>query len=508
MDALVGLFGGHPVPLEYSGVDCSNNCLYCFAKAYSCKESDYRKFQSLIRNLDKRQNLAAELFKAGQPVLLSNRSDPFCENNYRETLSVLKLLRQFPNGIYFQTKTGEAIEDVLEILDGKQNVAWYITVTCADDEMSKKVEPGAPPTSERLEWAFDLAKVGYHVIVAFNPLVEAWMPTKALNRIFDKCMKNGIKDFYFDSLHWEKKRKYPDGLLALTERTVGTIDSEENKGSGKTFLTTWLAAHISNGSFFRGEQSAKGAVLFFPPEGKKHKVMRRLRKAGADLSLCSVIDSKFDNEGNIVPLNMKTHDELNTIINDYETIKQVKVRAVIIDPVGIYLGGTKNSDYGEVSALLAPLAKIGTERNISFILIQHHRKGLGEYGGDSTMGSQAWNTVPRMTWQVHAPKNDTIRYFIPDKNSDGESKGFSFRIVSDEPKTTGYLVIEDDEIDHTADSIITQNSEPRESKIDQCCQWLQEAIPCEGKDRDDVIAEGKVQVCMKLGDFLFRLCLR
>jgi len=37
---------------------------------------------------------------------------------------------------------------------------------------------------------------------------------------------------------------------------------------------------------------------------------------------------------------------------------------------------------------------------------------------------------------------------------------------------------------------------------------LQEAIPCEGKDRDDVIAEGKVQVCMKLGDFLFRLCLR
>ena len=81
MDALVGLFGEHPVPLEYSGVDCSNNCLYCFAKAYSCKESDYQKFQSLIRNLDKRQSLAAELFKDGQPVCLSNRSDPFCESN-------------------------------------------------------------------------------------------------------------------------------------------------------------------------------------------------------------------------------------------------------------------------------------------------------------------------------------------------------------------------------------------------------------------------------------------
>ena len=225
MDALVGLFGGHPVPLEYSGVDCSNNCLYCFAKAYSCKESDYRKFQSFIRNLDRRQSLAAELFKDGQPVLLSNRSDPFCESNYRETLSVLKLLRQFPNGIYFQTKTGAAIEDALEILDGKQNVAWYITVTCADDDMSKKIEPGAPPTSERLDWAKRLAKAGYHVIVAFNPLVEAWMPTKRLNKIIMTLVKNGVEDFYFDSLHLQEKRKYPDGLLGTTGKTMDYFDS-------------------------------------------------------------------------------------------------------------------------------------------------------------------------------------------------------------------------------------------------------------------------------------------
>ena len=105
-------------------------------------------------------------------------------------------------------------------------------------------------------------------------------------------------------------------------------------------------------------------------------------------SICAVIDSKFDHDGKITPLNMKTHNELETIIDDYEAIKKVKVQAVIIDPVGIYLGDAKNSDYGEVSALLSPLARIGMERNISFILIQHHRKGSGDFGGDSTMGSQ------------------------------------------------------------------------------------------------------------------------
>jgi len=228
MDALVGLFGGHPVPLEYSGVDCSNNCMYCFAKGYSCRESDYHKFQSLIRNLDKRDNLVAELFKDGQPVLLSNRSDPFCEANRRETLSVLKLLRQFSNGIYFQTKTGEGMEEALEILDGKENVAWYITVMCADDELSKKIEPGAPPTSERLDWAKRLANAGYHVIVAFNPLVEAWMPKKKLDKIITRLIKEGVEDFYFDALHLEKKRNYPEGLLNLIGKTIDYIESEDN----------------------------------------------------------------------------------------------------------------------------------------------------------------------------------------------------------------------------------------------------------------------------------------
>ena len=227
MDALVGLFGGHPVPLEYSGVDCSNNCLYCFAKAYSCKESDYQKFQSLIRNLDKRHSLAAELFKAGQPVLLSNRSDPFCGHNYRETLSVLKLLRQSPNGIYFQTKTGKAIEDALEILDGKQNVAWYITVTCADDELSKKIEPNAPPTSERLDWAVYLAEMGYMVILAFNPLVAKWMPKKVLSEIIDVTISAGVRNFYFDSLHVEKKRSYPPALLESAGVSVDYLNSQE-----------------------------------------------------------------------------------------------------------------------------------------------------------------------------------------------------------------------------------------------------------------------------------------
>jgi hypothetical protein len=39
-------------------------------------------------------------------------------------MSILKLLRQFPNGIYFQTKTGDGMEEALEILDGNRSTIW------------------------------------------------------------------------------------------------------------------------------------------------------------------------------------------------------------------------------------------------------------------------------------------------------------------------------------------------------------------------------------------------
>jgi len=236
MDAGIGLWLGHPTALEYSGTTCSHACQYCFARGYGNRKSDYHKCQSLLRNLDKRNSLAAELFKAGQPVLLSNRSDPFCEHNYRETLSILKLLRQFPNGIYFQTKTGKAIEEALEILDGKQNVAWYITVTCADDELSKKIEPNASPTSERLDWAVYLAELGYMVILAFNPLVEKWMPKKALEKILDTTMAAGIYHFYFDSLHVEKKRTYAPVLLELAGASIDYFNSEESAWDTENYV--------------------------------------------------------------------------------------------------------------------------------------------------------------------------------------------------------------------------------------------------------------------------------
>lgn len=167
----------HPAGIEYSGNSCTHNCVYCFAK--NCQAAKYAEFNNamtFIRESRKRKTIVAELFNAGYPVCISNKTDPFALTNWKQTVSMVKLLStNFENGLYFQTKTGVGIEETIEAMRGRRNAIWYITITCCDDEFSKIVEPNAPVTSERIKWAIELNKLGFEVEIGFNPLSSYWM---------------------------------------------------------------------------------------------------------------------------------------------------------------------------------------------------------------------------------------------------------------------------------------------------------------------------------------------
>ena len=173
----------HPAGIEYSGNSCTHNCVYCFAK--NCQAAKYAEFNNamtFIRESRKRKTIVAELFNAGYPVCISNKTDPFALTNWKQTVSMVKLLSaNFENGIYFQTKTGVGIEETIEAMRGRRNAIWYVTITCCDDEIAKIVEPNAPATSERIKWAIELNKLGFEVEIGFNPLTPYWMtPQRAV----------------------------------------------------------------------------------------------------------------------------------------------------------------------------------------------------------------------------------------------------------------------------------------------------------------------------------------
>jgi DNA repair photolyase len=214
VNVFVGEFLFHPCPLEISGNTCSHNCIYCFANIRKtkreCKLSSTLNFLKTYSD----KTYMKSLLNEGYPVCFSNKSDPFSKNNYIQTLSIFEHLMQRKNGVFIQTKGGYGIDQALQIIGERRNVVWYITVTTLKEDILAKIEPNAPPTHERLELAEKLHKMGFMVIIAFNPLVEDWMPMSDVETICDRLKHAGIKHIIHEPLHLNQREveTYPQSI--------------------------------------------------------------------------------------------------------------------------------------------------------------------------------------------------------------------------------------------------------------------------------------------------------
>jgi len=206
LEVFLGGYLFHPAALDYSGDTCRNGCAYCFANIN--KEERKGNLTGAINSIHKKEPTTYKdlLVKLGYPICVSNRSDPFTPRNYRDTVALFTHLAQIPNGIFIQTKTGPGMDEAFDALEGKKNVVVYITVTTIRDSIAKLLEPGAPPPSERLRTAKAYHDAGYLVIVALNPLSEAWMPQEDIEALAEQLKADGIDHVCLEMLDIKRKR--------------------------------------------------------------------------------------------------------------------------------------------------------------------------------------------------------------------------------------------------------------------------------------------------------------
>jgi DNA repair photolyase len=191
----------HPAPLEYSGNACMHDCAYCFANIRNKKRNpDISLTCKQLMGQSNSKSLAMQLLQMGYPICISNRTDPFSKNNIRLTLTLCEYLYQRENGIFFQTKGFDGIQDAITLLDKKKNVVLYVTVTSTDNEILAKIEPGAPTIEQRIDAMKIAKKAGWSVICAINPCVEEWMPKKSLIKLEKSLSKISVKHFIFQNL--------------------------------------------------------------------------------------------------------------------------------------------------------------------------------------------------------------------------------------------------------------------------------------------------------------------
>jgi DNA repair photolyase len=179
-------------PVKYSlhpYTGCSHKCLYCYATAYiGLRDSTPKK--NFIENLRK------ELDKANRNMIveMSTSSDPYppIEDKLRLTRQTLKELFRRRFRVLITTKSSLVTRDV-DLLSANKS-AVMITITTLDERLSKVIEPGAPPPSERLLALKELTKKGVPVGARVDPVIPFVNDDPAeLSQLVEKLQEVGVK---------------------------------------------------------------------------------------------------------------------------------------------------------------------------------------------------------------------------------------------------------------------------------------------------------------------------
>ncbi len=169
----------------YTG--CSHKCLYCYAYSYiGFKESSAKK--DFIRRL--RRDL--RFIPRDIIINMSTSSDPYppIEKKLQLTRKTVEILLLEKRPLLITTKSDIVTRDI-DIL-AKGPVSVMITITTLDNSLAKKLEPGAPSPSARLEAIKILVKNQIPVGVRVDPVIPFLNDDNAVD-VVEEVARLGVK---------------------------------------------------------------------------------------------------------------------------------------------------------------------------------------------------------------------------------------------------------------------------------------------------------------------------
>jgi len=189
-----------PMPLNldvWDGLRCGFGCRYCYADNFRaslytsffdnsksmglrhCNPEYYKaELDKLFKNRGKRLNGADEKAKAISleiPMRFGIRFEDFlpAEGRKKISLSMLRYLADNEYPVMVNTKADLiGREDYVRALaDNPAKAAVHITMITSDNEINRRLEPGAPPFLHRIGAAKQLTSAGVRVVARIEPFM-------------------------------------------------------------------------------------------------------------------------------------------------------------------------------------------------------------------------------------------------------------------------------------------------------------------------------------------------
>jgi DNA repair photolyase len=153
---------------------CQHRCIYCDSRS-ECFQIDNFDRDVLVKAnaIDLlRQELARKRVKG--VIGTGSMNDPYMpvERKLNLTGRALEVIAQFRFSVHILTKSDLVLRDLDTLCQiNERYAAVSFTITTADDELGKKLEPGASLVSDRLKAMRVLAQRGIHTGVTMMPIL-------------------------------------------------------------------------------------------------------------------------------------------------------------------------------------------------------------------------------------------------------------------------------------------------------------------------------------------------
>lgn len=152
---------------------CQHQCIYCDSRSDCYQIEDFAKIQVKVNALDLLEDVLPRKRMRGT-IGFGSMNDPYMpvEREYQLTGKALEIISNNKFPVHILTKSDLVLRDI-DLLKEISRVyaAISFTITTADDELARKLEPGAPLPSARFRAMGKLAEAGILTGVTLMPML-------------------------------------------------------------------------------------------------------------------------------------------------------------------------------------------------------------------------------------------------------------------------------------------------------------------------------------------------
>lgn len=230
---------------------CPHKCIYCDSRSDCYKIDNFDKVRAKENEIEILNKELKKKRKKGVIGIgaMSDTYNPF-ERQHEITRKALKLICDYNYGISIETKSDLIVRDIdlFKEINKKANLILKFTITTADDNLSKTIEPNVCVSSLRFEAMKKLSNEGLFVGTLITPILP-FITDKEENikNIVRLSSENGAK-FVFSmgavtlrenqrQYYYEQLDKFFPGIKEKYIKTYGNdyICNTQNKNLKKVF---------------------------------------------------------------------------------------------------------------------------------------------------------------------------------------------------------------------------------------------------------------------------------